>query len=43
MQVLRRALREQSARRIRDVEEVCEPLGLTAQAIQVVTGLWMGF
>ena len=41
--VLPRALREQSAQRIRDFEELFEPLGLTALAIQVVTGLWMGW
>jgi hypothetical protein len=41
--VLPRALREQSAAQIRAFEEVFEPLGLTALAIQVLTGLWMGW
>ena len=41
--VLPRALREQSAQRIRNFEELFEPLGLTALAIQVLTGLWMGW
>jgi putative copper export protein len=41
--VLPRALRAQSAAQIRGFEEVFEPLGLTALAIQVVTGLWMGW
>ncbi|MEB3207691.1 MAG: CopD family protein, partial [Synechococcus sp.] len=41
--VLPRALRAQSAAAIRAFEEVFEPLGLTALAIQVVTGLWMGW
>ncbi len=40
--VLPRALREQNADRIRDFEAIFEPLGLTALAIQVITGLWMG-
>ena len=40
--VLPRAVREQSAQRIRDFEELFEPLGLTALAIQIMTGLWMG-
>ena len=40
--VLPRALRAQSAAQIRAFEEVFEPLGLTALAIQVLTGLWMG-
>lgn len=40
--VLPRALRERSAEPIRTFEETFEPLGLTALAIQVVTGLWMG-
>ena len=40
--VLPRALREQSAASIRSFEETFEPLGLTALAIQVVTGLWLG-
>ena len=33
----------QSAAQIRAFEEVFEPLGLTALAIQVLTGLWMGW
>ncbi len=41
--VLPRALRERSADRIRDFEEVFEPLGLTALALQVITGLWMAW
>ena len=41
--VLPRALREGSAAAIRSFEEVFEPLGLTALAIQVFTGLWMGW
>jgi putative copper export protein len=41
--VLPRALRAQSAAQIRGFEEVFEPLGLTTLAIQVVTGLWMGW
>ena len=41
--VLPRALRAQSAAQIRAFEEVFEPLGLTALAIQVLTGLWMGW
>ena len=40
--VLPRALRAQSAEAIRSFEETFEPLGLTALAIQVVTGVWMG-
>jgi putative copper export protein len=40
--VLPRALRERSAAAIRSFEETFEPLGLTALAIQVLTGLWMG-
>ncbi len=40
--VLPRALREQSAVSIRSFEETFEPLGLTALAIQVVSGLWLG-
>ena len=40
--VLPRALRAQSAAQVRAFEEVFEPLGLTALAIQVLTGLWMG-
>jgi putative copper export protein len=43
LRVLPRALKEQSAQRIRDFEELFEPLGLTALAIQVITGLWMGW
>ena len=39
--VLPRALRAQSAAQVRAFEEVFEPLGLTALAIQVITGLWM--
>jgi len=41
--VLPTALREQSAQRIRNFEALFEPLGLTALAIQVVTGFWMGW
>ncbi|MFM2123542.1 MAG: hypothetical protein RLZZ589_1979 [Cyanobacteriota bacterium] len=41
--VLPKALRAQSAAQIRAFEEVFEPLGLTALAIQVVTGLGMGW
>ena len=41
--VLPRALRAQSAAAIRAFEEVFEPLGLTALAVQVLTGLWMGW
>jgi putative copper export protein len=41
--VLPRALRDQSAAAIRAFEETFEPLGLTALAIQVATGLWMGW
>ena len=41
--VLPRALREGSAAAIRSFEETFEPLGLTALAIQVLTGLWMGW
>ena len=41
--VLPRELRAQSAAQIRAFEEVFEPLGLTALAIQVLTGLWMGW
>ena len=40
--VLPKALRERSADRIRDVEQIFEPLGLAALALQVATGLWMG-
>ncbi|MFM2172420.1 MAG: hypothetical protein RLZZ54_347 [Cyanobacteriota bacterium] len=42
LRVLPRALKEQSAQAIRDFEELFEPLALTALAIQVITGLWMG-
>jgi putative copper export protein len=41
--VLPAALRERSAERIRGFEATFEPLGLTALAIQVVTGLGMGW
>jgi putative copper export protein len=41
--VLPRALRAQNAAQVRAFEEVFEPLGLTALAIQVLTGLWMGW
>ncbi|MBW4531496.1 MAG: CopD family protein [Aphanothece saxicola GSE-SYN-MK-01-06B] len=41
--VLPKALRERSADRIRDFEAFFEPLGLTALALQVITGLWMGW
>jgi len=41
--VLPRALRAQSAAEIRAFEEALEPLGLTALAIQVVTGVWMSW
>jgi len=41
--VLPRALRAQSAAQVRAFEEVFEPLGLTALAIQVLSGLWMGW
>ncbi len=41
--VLPRALRAKSAAAIRSFEDVYEPLGLTALAIQVLTGLWMGW
>ena len=39
--VLPRALRLRPAAVIRDFEELFEPLGLTALAVQVVSGLWM--
>ena len=39
---LLRALRAESVDAIRSCEEVFEPQGLTALAIQVITGLWMG-
>ena len=38
-----RALRERRGAQIRNFEEVFEPLGLTALAIQVLTGLGMGW
>ena len=41
--VLPRALRAQSAAQIRGFEETFEPLGLTALAIQVLTGLLMSW
>ncbi|MFZ0406774.1 MAG: CopD family protein [Cyanobium sp.] len=41
--VLPRALRAQSAAQVRAFEETFEPLGLTALAIQVITGQWMGW
>jgi len=41
--VLPRALRDRSPAAIHSFEEVFEPLGLTALAIQVLTGLWMGW
>ncbi len=41
--VLPRALRAQGGAQVRAFEEVFEPLGLTALALQVVTGLWMGW
>ena len=41
--VLPQALREQSAQRIRAFEEMFEPLGLSALAIQVITGAWMAW
>ncbi len=41
--VLPQALREQSAQRIRAFEEMFEPLGLAALAIQVITGGWMAW
>lgn len=40
--VLPRALSERSVDRIRCFEEMFEPLGLTALALQVITGLWIG-
>ena len=39
--VLPQALRQRRAQLIRSFEETFEPLGLTALAIQVLTGLWM--
>lgn len=41
--VLPRALREGSAARIRDFEATFEPLGLTALAFQVISGVWMAW
>ena len=41
--VLPRALRQRSAMAIRSFEETFEPLGLTALALQVLTGLWMSW
>ncbi len=41
--VLPRALRERSVAQIRAFEETFEPLGLPALAIQMITGLWMGW
>ncbi len=41
--VLPRALRAQSAAQVRAFEEVFEPLGLTALAIQVLTALAIAF
>ena len=41
--VLPRALRAKSAAQVCAFEEVFEPLGLTALAIQVLAGLWMGW
>jgi putative copper export protein len=41
--VLPVALREGSAARVRDFEATFEPLGLTALAIQVITGVWMAW
>jgi len=38
-----RPLRDRSAAAILSFEETFEPLGLTALAIQVITGLWMGW
>jgi putative copper export protein len=41
--VLPKALREREAAQIRAFEDTFEPLGLTALALQVVTGVWMGW
>jgi putative copper export protein len=41
--VLPTALRDRNAAAIRSFEETFEPLGLPALAIQVVTGVWMGW
>ncbi|MCX5967373.1 MAG: hypothetical protein NTV57_06975 [Cyanobacteria bacterium] len=43
LRVLPRALRAKSAAQVRAFEETFEPLGLTALAIQVLTGMWMGW
>ena len=39
--VLPKALKAQKASEIRRFEETFEPLGLTALAIQVITGVWL--
>ena len=39
--VLPQALRQRRSQLIRSFEETFEPLGLTALAIQVLTGVWM--
>jgi putative copper export protein len=41
--VLPKALKLRRADLIREYEQTFEPLGLTALAIQVITGLWMGW
>lgn len=41
--VLPKALRQRSAAQIRNFEETFEPLGLTALALQVLTGLWISW
>lgn len=41
--VLPVALRERSAARIQAFEAIFEPLGLTALAIQVISGAWMAW
>ena len=41
--VLPTALRDRNAAAIRSFEETFEPLGRPALAIQVVTGVWMGW
>ncbi len=43
LRVLPKALQERSAVAIRAFEDIFEPLGLTALAIQVATGLWMSW
>ena len=43
MDAAAQALRTQSAAQTRAFEEVFEPLGLAALAIQMITGLWMGW